>query len=464
MAPVAHWRPATDAVAPGDATLRRIAQALGQRPGAVPLRTGAAADRLCEALGTPALALDGAVWLGAGWRRSGPWRRRAILAHEMAHAAQQRAFRDGAPPADPARAEAEAHACAAAALAGRTLRPRLALDPARPACWAEAGHYYTVYFVLLAAGVPNRKALRAAFHCQMSDEIADLDAAERGIEIGLNKDVYDLFGDDGAVSKTRRMLEKGGNTYDGRALTAYDKDPYGTYLIAPRTYRYERGGYDRDIFMAVKVQMGLHSLTGGAAEAETAKRVKIAMEADPEDGPAFGLALHALGDSFAHRDGNRMFPPPLGHGLKFHEPDEIGPARARLYARYVRLLHGIGMRKFNGREGSPILDGCRLDADATIGSLSKHMLHEFKHFSEGMQIAAIRRAAILDLKLTMDPYAPEKTDSQPYDDFARLKMPVTVSIHDLRTALELAETWSRAAAGAGAGDDEALLQPYPIRL
>ncbi len=84
------------------------------------------------------------------------------------------------PPAAPGAAEAEAHAAARAALAGQHFRPALALDPRDPACWEEAGHYYTVYFVLLACGVRDPLARQVAFYCQLPDEVSELDAVRAG--------------------------------------------------------------------------------------------------------------------------------------------------------------------------------------------------------------------------------------------------------------------------------------------
>jgi hypothetical protein len=70
------------------------------------------------------------------------------------------------------------------------------------------------------------------------------------------------------------------------------------------------------------IQEGLHCLNGNLAAEETKWRLDTARDLQPGSS-TLGLALHALGDSFAHRDtdnqntintsGIRMYPPPFGH-------------------------------------------------------------------------------------------------------------------------------------------------------
>ena len=56
-------------------------------------------------------------------------------------------------------------------------------DAAQPLCWEEAGHYYTVYYVALACGVPNDDAMRIAFWTQFPDEVSELDAVKAGFDM-----------------------------------------------------------------------------------------------------------------------------------------------------------------------------------------------------------------------------------------------------------------------------------------
>ena len=465
--------------------LRWVERALETDLDGVPVLVSGAETTLCDASGVPALAVDGCVVLGRDWWWiADPCRQLEILVHEFAHAAQQRAGRRGRARGTEAEGEAEASVCTAAVMRGRRLRPRVALDPSRPAFWGEAGHYYTVYFVLMAAGASNAQAMRAAFHCQMSDEIADLDAAEQGTHIAMKFGMHGarlgfntttrvgaaaanaslrLLHPRGSVSKTRDMLARGSDVYDGRHLTPYDKDLYGTYVTAPHKYRYGFGGFDREVFAAVKVQMGLHALTGGDAEAETAKRVRIAMAMDPATGPGFGLALHALGDSFAHRDGLRMYPPPLGHLMHWHEPDELGPRRAELYERYVRLLHGVAQRIFTAPRRPPGAKGPPLNAWDTLDILARRTGFRRANAGEAAQIAAIRAAAAGELGSPMHRYAPENSDSKNHRYLGTGKLPVDVSRADFDAAMRYAELWSRGAGSPVPVDDQALLAPYRVK-
>src|SRR3954454_20752191 len=82
--------------------------------------------------------------------------------------------------------------------------------------------------------------------------------------------------------------------------------------------QYTRMPY-RDVGVQLDVQRGLHCLTGADWDAETNKRrcLSLSLPVD-KDCLEFGLALHALGDSFAHRDHDthRMYPTGVGHGLE----------------------------------------------------------------------------------------------------------------------------------------------------
>ena len=64
----------------------------------------------------------------------------------------------------------------------------------------------------------------------------------------------------------------------------------------------------------LEIQRGLHCLTGNDEKAETSKREDIVKSYSLKDELQLGLALHAFGDSFAHRRGDgKMFSTWYGH-------------------------------------------------------------------------------------------------------------------------------------------------------
>jgi hypothetical protein len=85
----------------------------------------------------------------------------------------------------------------------------------------------------------------------------------------------------------------------------------------------------------------MHALTGGSAGIEVASSyISVGESTSTEE---LGLALHRLGDSFAHStiaDGTRMYDAPLGHVFDMTfgtDPDKIAN-RPELYENYVSLL------------------------------------------------------------------------------------------------------------------------------
>ena len=110
-----------------------------------------------------------------------PAMHRMVMAHELAHIAQRHnAARGRGRLGSLAELEEEADRAALAAAAGRRFDCVLADigSGARP--WAEAGHYYTCYFVLLAAGVDQDTAAKQACLAQMPDQVNEFDATARG--------------------------------------------------------------------------------------------------------------------------------------------------------------------------------------------------------------------------------------------------------------------------------------------
>src|SRR5262249_16808974 len=88
--------------------------------------------------------------------------------------------RAGRLPAPAAALEGEAHAAAAVVASGGHFRCTLPDRIERPRCWGEAGHYYTVYFILLAVRLSNPTPPQLAFYAQLPDEVQELDAVHLG--------------------------------------------------------------------------------------------------------------------------------------------------------------------------------------------------------------------------------------------------------------------------------------------
>lgn len=404
----------------------------------VPVERGPFATRLCASLGTPGVALEGRVFLAPGADAR-------ILRHELAHVAQQRLWRDQAVPE--AWTEAEAHL---SALTGQA--PRLPLDPRIPSRWEEVGHYYTVYYVLFAAGVRDDLARRIAFYAQMPDEISDLDAVRAGLSmattdmpvgfaewlreqtIGRMEDAY-LWVNNGFAS----MLPYGGG--------------YMGHRVPPRAFEDFNRGLD--------VQAGLHALNGRPAEAETARRLRILQTIDPvANTMEFGLALHAFGDSYAHReaDGAHMFPPLTGHApdsLAFRapgsghipempvHPDCVGPHHGDLYLRYAGDMYRAFLNVIPAgiRSATP-LSPAALTANLrpVIAASDAAADTEAEHIRQINLLRALARAIV---PAGMNPYDPENQEDVPIDDFRPGLTDIRVTRMEVQQALRRANEWCR---------------------
>ncbi len=259
-----------------------------------------------------------------------------LLAHELAHVIQKRLGKDGiGQKRVPSALELEIEAEEAALLVQQDKRSfPVTADPTNlPRFWGPEGHYYTVYLMALTAGVSDFTASALAFYAQMPDQVRDWDAVVAG----------KAWAETVAV---RAILP-----VSGRLIT-------------------------RPLEPHIDIQKALHCLTGNNAKAETAFRSKILDKLDLKSVFEYGLALHAFGDSFAHRDSDTdsasMYLTPYGHlfqgktlldyattSLKKQEDvvkmgaevDDINE-RQDLYVQYGTEMYGKFVQKM-GKGGRP---------------------------------------------------------------------------------------------------------------
>ena len=158
----------------------------------------------------------------------------------------------------------------------------------------EAGHYYTAYFVSLAAGFDPGTALRNAVFAQMPDEVNALDAKFQGIH---------YWPAQGSIRLLARWAQ-----------------------------------FERDL-----IQRGLHSLTGGSSATERSLTQSALCLTNPGT-MEFGFLLHRFGDTYAHSvigDEKRMYETGFGHMLPTimgSDPDLVHQ-RPGLYGEYVKQLY-----------------------------------------------------------------------------------------------------------------------------
>jgi hypothetical protein len=342
--------------------------------------TGLDAQRLTASLGTIACTDGHTLFFARGGYRpdtpAGQW----VIAHELAHVVQKRRARctpwRRAVATQAFRLEAEAHNAATAALLGEVSRELSADGSGHLRCWSWAGHYYTVYFALLAAGFTDEAAATAAFFCQMPDQVLELDAKTRGISWAANR----ING--GSVADVTVPLH--------RALMQR-KNMWNTKEI------------DKE---SLEVEKGAHCLTGHDAAGEQAQRRAnlVTSMRNKNDLAVFGLALHAFGDSFAHcipafpnlmLNTAMMFPAPAGHLIPGPSTDNIYDHERR-YMTYATSLFGALLQAGH----TPVFD--KEGFERTVGTFCTDR-------DEPGQIRTIRRAAELffpDHRLYS--YAPEE--------------------------------------------------------
>jgi hypothetical protein len=310
------------------------------------------AHRMNERAKSYALTIGDEIYFRAGFYDPDHRTTRFILAHEVAHVLQKRKFLEFgehspcASAIDSRQLEHEAD-CSAVAFARGDARCSLSPDcPPIPRAFGPVGHYYTVYYLAVAAGFTDTQASQLAYYAQLPDLITELDA----------KDVFlDWL-----------------PTY----VTKLSAPGLGIPLLLAWLLQYGKGDTLDMMIMPVDfvamIQRGLHCLTGADSDNETNYRTSRLLASNVNKPEFFGLAIHALGDSFAHRVRGRegtMYSVPFGHGEDLARKDALASIadrnqhfmdwgtwvdninhRKELYERYGITLYGI-LKKKSGKNG-----------------------------------------------------------------------------------------------------------------
>jgi len=308
-----------------------------------------------------------------------------LLAHEVAHVVQRAGARVLRRHVTTTKVvlEREANTAAVAFLTGHP-RPPLSPDPLPIArAWGPSGHYYTVYAVGRSAGLSDGLAEQLAFFAQMPDQVLDLDAIVAG---------------EGFVV--------------GALLTP-----------ALRKAAMRPSGME----MMLGTAESLHCLNGHSGGQESERRGAILKSIEDVKSTrgrfAFGLGLHALGDSFAHRTGDTdqdaLYVAPFGHlfgGDGFKERvwklgkgvDDISARRA-LYEKYCRALYELLRDRFAPVGPPSPKDRSSGDALATLAASVAAEAGEDKQIARLLAAFPGKASA----------YRPEKESPMPWQDFLR---------------------------------------------
>jgi hypothetical protein len=284
-----------------------------------------------------------------------------ILAHELAHIAQKR-IGSRVVRATLARAvrsssyldslELEADQAASAILRGVPTMCTLPDVPERPAHWGPLGHYYTVYYVMLQAGVPAKEARIRAFFCQLPDEVWQFDAT------AATRDYNEAAPDDDNQTLKSGIVSIGTDAAGIKRATPWDEfvmregpvRPHTPGMKNPTDYFEDPVSKRNRLHFDKAVVRGLHALTGRSYEAETQYRLRV-LRHNWKDLVLSGLALHPLGDSFSHRPlsgDHEMYGDHHGHLFDGHEPDNVA-SRPANYMNYAKTLFETVSQLIGGR-------------------------------------------------------------------------------------------------------------------
>ena len=285
----------------------------------------------------------------------------------------------------------------------------------------ESGHYYTVYFTSLAVGFSNGIALRQATLAQMPDQVKGLDATHLHLQNCLKV----FKGNQSAKANEWRFL----------------------------------------------VEYVLHSLpdikTGNISSSDQSAVTRNLLLHSRPYSLEFGLLLHRLGDTYAHRrihsEGNMYGTSKdavescskidyMGHFIDWHEPD-YPFARANLFCTYLEELYGVLHRKCS--EKSSLLyrrniEQGKILSKSELISIFRSMLDDvagygksFRDVSQFFFIQRIREQCQRIFGITMSSYAPEEERTMTFDEFIKNhtglgidKYQIKAAIHRIAVGLE----------------------------
>ncbi|MFX0077369.1 MAG: RHS repeat-associated core domain-containing protein, partial [Candidatus Hermodarchaeota archaeon] len=272
--------------------------------------------------------------------------------------------------------------------------------------YSESGHYYTVYFVSLAAGFSPETAFRNAFFAQMPDEVKEMDATKTQVS-NLTSPLAE------AKSKFTGLI---GRLRAKAAGSPFASEGDGIIRLANLAFR--------DV-----MQKGLHVLTGGKAQEETNFRIQEIKKLTPGT-PKFGFNLHAFGDSYSHRrldNPKLLYKTGMGHGHDLTKPDKIHE-RPNLYNEYVTTL----FQTLSGlsSQGKKITDK---ELAAFINAMTNETTEEGK-------ISIIHKLAAKQFGVKLNPFTPEEDSNLEFSDFKK-KYPIVD--FKLPSVFEIAEEWAR---------------------
>jgi uncharacterized protein DUF4157 len=262
----------------------------------VRVRTDATAHSLNVDAESYALAIGESIFFRSGVYDPEHVIGQLVVAHEVSHVLQKRRYvelgeRTVCRRISSARnLEIEADRSAFAFCRGDSAGPLSPDHPQIARAFGPVGHYYTVFYLAMAAGFERAAAADLAFYAQLPDEITELDAKDVVVK-WLTNYLKIIKGPRG----TKAVLEW--------LTNGYGKGDVLDYMILPHD------------FLAT-IQRGLHCLTGGSSQTETEYRTQRLMAGNVGTPQFFGLAIHAFADSFAHRtigDVKIMYTAPAGH-------------------------------------------------------------------------------------------------------------------------------------------------------
>jgi hypothetical protein len=398
---------------------------------------------------------------------------RRVLAHELAHVVQKRRGRGlketASSPGSRWELEAEADAASACVVSGGRFACERADEPEIARFWGPLGHYYTVYFVLLAAGVDDTTSQMMAYYAQIPDLVEELDAKAFAYDT-LDADVSEVIKSGSKIIKAASKLVVPGVKIlvEIAAMLEVSYLELVLFLIMYKTLgddfadqldteieRYEKvkrmtveekRGLAKRIAINTatlkEIQIGLHCLSGGPSDAEVKKRTAILKDLDVGSFD-FGLALHAFGDAFAHQrldDEKTMYSGPTGHAFSSFSLTHFGEApdfiykRPELYIKYGGALFDI--IKSKGYKSA-------MDEKTLKKRLQDAADAESKQHGDQSKGVTIRTIAKETTGIELDGYNPPE-DAIPWKEFLnhRDNSGVDLGPGDFHTATILAKTWT----------------------